>query len=175
MKTFLLSFLLIFSLSSAIAQQRTVEVYGFAGYTGVDPEEWAGTRLNDWDQFASGWYIQVFPYSNEIVSLGLEYGYSYLLFYTFPFTTTLSERNIDANRLLAMARLFPERNLIIEGGLGMYFFEDFTNLGLALAGGYRIPLAQSWSLPIKFRTNFIFDSDASIIQPGLDIGVSYGF
>lgn len=170
-----LSITFVLATSTSLLGQRSVEVYGSVGYTGVDAEEWAGTTLNDWDQFASGWYLQVFPYSNDIISLGIEYGYSYLLFYTFNDSFFNISRDVDATRLMAMARLFPDRNLIIEGGLGLYFFDGFSNVALGAGVGYRVDLPNNFSIPIKFRTNFIFDQDASIIQPGLDAGVSYSF
>jgi len=176
MKKLTLFFIVILSFSS-IYSQRSVEVYGFAGYSGVDAQEWAGTGfpLREYDQFASGYYLQVFPYANETFALGLEYGYSYLLYYNFRNTFTTVERNVDATRLLGMIRLFPERKIILEGGLGWYFFEDFSDFSIALAGGYRIDINDMFAVPIKLRTNLIFDTDASIIQPGLDVGLAYKF
>lgn len=75
---FTLSFSTLWLNASA---QRSVEAYGFVGYSGVDVEKWAGTgfTINDYDQFNSGYYLQVFPYGNELFAVGIEYGYSYIL------------------------------------------------------------------------------------------------
>ncbi len=172
----ILCFLIVLSCVPTSAQ-RSVEAYGFIGYTGVNVEDWAGTGfpLREYDQFNSGYYLQVFPYANELFSVGLEYGYSYLLYYTFFNEFTTVERNVDATRLLAMIRLFPQEKIFFEGGLGYYFFDGFSDFTVGLAAGYRFKVLESLSIPIKFRNNFIFDSAANIIQPGIDIGVAYGF
>lgn len=178
MKKFWITPILLVVLSCQLCiAQRSVEVYGFAGYSVVNEEDWAGTGfdLREYDKFSSGYYIQVFPYANDVVSIGLEYGYSYLLYYTFFNEFTTVEREVDATRLLAIARLFPDRPLFFEGGLGYYFFDGFSDFTIAVAAGYRFQVADRFSIPVKFRNNLIFDSSANIFQTGLDVGVSYSF
>ena len=171
-----LSMITVITCQVSIAQ-KSVEVYGFAGYSFVDEEQWAGTGfdIREFDKFSSGYYLQVFPYANEVVSLGLEYGYAYLFYYTFFNEFTTVERNVDATRLLAVARLFPDRAFIIEGGLGYYFFDGFSDFTIAVAAGYRFQVSDRFSIPVKFRNDLIFDSSANIFQSGIDVGVSYGF
>ena len=163
-------------LLSFIAQaQPSIEVYGFLGHTGVDEEAWAGNTLREYEKFTSGYYLQVFPYSNDLFGIGVEYGYSYLLYYAFSDGVNNIERNVDATRFLAVFRLFPKKKLFFEGGLGYYFFDGFSDFTVALAAGYQVKITDNFSIPLKFRNNLIFDTDANIFQPGLDVGVAYRF
>ncbi len=116
--------------------QRSIEVYGAVGSTIVDVEKLAGTTLADWETFASGYSIQAFFLGNEALSVGVEYGYTYLLFYTFSAGSSIFVNDIEASRAMLMTRLHPNRSIILEGGVGAYFFDGVNDFAIGIGGGY---------------------------------------
>ncbi|MEP1097638.1 MAG: hypothetical protein ABJG78_21145 [Cyclobacteriaceae bacterium] len=155
--------------------QRSLEVYGGVGSTLVDVEKLAGIPLADWETFASGYSIQAFLVGNDFVSVGAEYGYTYMLFYTAVIGSIFIENEVEATRAMLMARLHPEKSLLIEGGVGAYFFDGKTDAAIGIGAGYKFELNESLSVPIKLRTDLVFTENTLTVPLTLNAGLAYSF
>ena len=157
--------------------QRVIEVHGGIGYTSVDIEAWAGTEPNEWDQTMSQIEVQYFFSQVGELSIGVELGYQYFFWYEviIPFGTTrlFSGRSAEANHLMAVGRYEFTDKMFADLGLGMIFFEDFTDYGLSGALGYRIQVNEKLAIPVKFKAGIVLDNDANLIPLGISIGLSY--
>lgn len=155
--------------------QRSLEVYGGAGSTLVDAEKLAGIPLADWETFASGYSIQAFLVGNDFISVGAEYGYTYLLFYTAVFGSIFIENEVEASRAMLMVRLNPGESLLIEGGVGAYFFDGTTDAAIGIGAGYKFTLNENLSVPIKLRTDLVFTENTLTVPLTLNAGLAYSF
>ena len=155
--------------------QRSIEVYGGVGSTLVDVEKLAGGTLADWETFASGYSIQAFIVGNESVSVGVEYGYTYLLFYTFLVGQSFFETEVEASRAMLMSRFYLKKNILFEGGAGAYFFDGVNDLAIGIGGGYRFPITESLSIPLKLRTDIVFTENTTMFPVTVNGGLSYTF
>ena len=54
-------------------------------------------------------------------------------------------------------------------------FGEWTDYGLMASIGYRIDITENLAIPVKLRTEIIFDKDANLYPVGLSFGVSYSF
>ncbi|MEP5613764.1 MAG: hypothetical protein ABJP45_16040 [Cyclobacteriaceae bacterium] len=168
------SFLILLAPHQSEAQ-RSLEVYGAAGSTLVDAEKLAGIPLADWETFASGYSLQAFFVGSDFISVGAEYGYTYLLFYTAVFGSTFIENEVEASRAMLMVRLHPKENLFIEGAVGAYFFDGATDTTIGIGAGYKFKLNENFSVPIKLRTDLVFTENTPTVPLTLNAGLAYSF
>lgn len=166
----------VLSAPNLAAAQIKLEAHGSAGYSQVDVDKWAGSNALDWDQFSSGFHLQGWyrPPDRNRFSLGIEWGYQYLLFYQVRYGIYPLDRDVDATRVMGLLRLpSTGRAVFMDVGVGAYFFDDFTDLALTAAVGKSFGLGPKLHLPVKFRADVIFDEDATIIPFGVTVGVAY--
>ena len=172
-----LLFLLFLQYPDSTFGQRIIEVHGGIGYTSVDLEAWAGTEPNEWDQTMTQIEVQYFFSQVGDLTIGVELGYQYFFWYevVIPFGATrlFRGRSAEANHLMAMGRYELSNKLYADLGLGMIFFEDWTDIGLSGALGYRIKVNEKLTIPVKFRAGIVLDNDANLIPIGISIGLSY--
>jgi len=158
--------------------QVTLEAHAGLGYTSVNVDTWAGSSLNDWRQVAYVGYAQVFFLKSKKLSLGAEVGGQYFFWYNvaLPFgtTTILADRNVKANRVMAVVRLQGAGKLFGEAALGAHLFDGFTDGGAAAAVGYMLSGGGKVSIPIKVRADFINDPDVKMTTITATIGISFG-
>lgn len=159
-----------------MAQWR-VQANGFIGYTLVDEAGFAGSEPNSWEKTMSGFDFRGLYQITEKLAAGLEYGYTYLMWYeiTLPFaeSTIYRGRDIDATKVMVFGQYNLPKQWFSELGWGGYFFEDFTNLAVFVGIGYNIPVLENLYIPVKIRGDWILDSDASLLPLGLNAGVEY--
>jgi hypothetical protein len=141
------------------------------GFTAVDVEKWGGNGANNEEQALTAFDVRGFFLDRGGFQLGLEAGYRYLFYYEVPFGTTTLYRDVDANRVGAVARRQLNRFLAIDAGAAAYLFEDFTDMGLSGALVFKIPLGARLSAPVHLRTDVLFD-DQLIIAPAVTAGLS---
>lgn len=172
--------LIIFALN--LNAQPTVEIAGTIGASLVDEVQFAGQEPVDWNKTMSGYNLQAYLLKVGPLQIGAEVGYRYLFWYDisltqFGFSGGTTTRNVDAMHYMAMGRFNPpgNDNIFVEGGLGVYAFDGFTDLAVAIGGGYKIGLAADLYLPLKVRIDYILDSDAPVIPVGLSGGLGYSF
>lgn len=166
---------LLFIVCGKSFSQKSVEAYGAIGGTAVDVEKWAGLSPNDWGTGMSGWSLQAFLVGNDVIAGGLEYGYSYLMWYTFNDGNFNIERNVEANRIMLMGRLFPNKSFLTEFGLGLYLFDGFSDFSVAGGIGYKFNITDQLSIPIKIRVDAVLDPEAFLLPIGINGGVAYRF
>ncbi len=153
--------------------QVTLELHGVLGYNQVDVDAWAGTTAVDWNQFTSGGYAQLFFVGASVVSFGVEAGYHYLLFYQIRLTGRVRDRNVDANRVMGVARFsLGGGSVFAEAAAGAYLFDFGSDLAVAGALGTRIRVGPKVSIPLKVRADAILDSDATMIPVTVSAGLS---
>ena len=85
--------------------------------------------------------------------------------------------NYLTSRKTTVARIvhFVANHLFFEFGPGAFMFGDWTDYGIMAAFGYRIDVTENLAIPIKLRTEIIFDKDTNLYPVGLSFGVSYSF
>ena len=178
MKPILQTLIIILLFPSAVLAQKSIELTGHAGYTGVDldalveEDEIEGTFVRDWDQFASGGGIQFFFTEANNISIGGEIMYQYLYWYQVrvPFGSQPITREYDVD----LIRLTP----IARFGSGMFAFDagpeinfiDGVNLGLMLAGNIFIPITEKISIPIRARVD-VFNYIVLTAPISLNVGI----
>lgn len=170
--------LVLLALAAASAPGRaqvTLEVYGGAGVTSVDDEEWAGGTVTSSEMTWSALHVQVMGLRAGPAVLGLEVGYEYLLWYEVPYGTDYLDYDVDATNVMGVARIPFTEFIFGELHGGIYAFDGFTDPALGAAIGGRIPLSSRWSIPVRVRASMILDSSANVIPIGFQAGVSYGF
>ncbi len=156
------------------SEAQQLEAYGAVGSTLVDVEKLAGIPLADWETFASGYSVQAFLIERDNINIGVEYGYTYLLFYTAVIGTTFIETEVEASRAMAMVR-FPVNELFIEGGVGAYFFDNDTHAAIGVGAGYKFELNDNLSIPVKLRTDLTFTKNTPTVPVTLNAGLAYRF
>lgn len=174
MKKLAYTFLLIFSTMIAQAQV-SLEAYGTVGYSAMDVEKWFEQTLEDWGQVAYGGYVQGFYQINDEFSIGAEVGFLEYFWLTrpSPFSSGLQELHFSATRLMVLARYGFAENAFLEGGLGNNSFDGFSVFTAGLGVGYKIPVSDQLSIPLKLRTDFLTGEGITPIT--LSFGVSYLF
>ncbi len=157
--------------------QTAIEVYGGVGYTAVDVDAWSGTSTGaeDWDQVAFEGYVQVFTLQAGNVSLGLEAAYEYLFWYDVLYLGSTLTREVEATRILALARFDLAGPTFAELGAGAHLFDGFTDIGIAAGVGYLLPVNERISVPLKLRGDYVMDPDASLLVTRGSVGVRYSF
>jgi len=194
------SALLGLQIPKSMQGQMILEVGGGAGYSIMDVEAWTGYsknsysasygsysvggRLDDWSQLMYQGYIQFYPLNfRNRLAIGVEGGYQHYLSYDIKqkiddhsglgFTRKHEYDNYSAWRLLIVARGYLVKGLFAEVGGGMYFIRDYIEMGCEASLGYEIKLSETLYLPIKLRTDFVFDSEGNIIAPGATVGLAF--
>lgn len=158
--------------------QRSIELFGGGGVTGGDAESWSRTRLSDWSETYYDGHAQVFLVRALGARLGIEAGHSYLLWYRYNTCPgcdypSFAERDIAANRLMAVARFDSPARLFAEFAAGVHFFDGFSDIGAFAGIGYRVPLSGSLELPIKLRAGAVMDSDENLFPVALSAGLAF--
>jgi hypothetical protein len=155
--------------------QITLEVNGGIGGTVVDVDAWSWGAADDWGQFLGEVSAAVIPLHFGKVSLGAEYCYHHLFWYSYraPGYTYYIDVEIDASSLMAIVRTDITNNLFIDLGIGAFMFGDWTDFGMQAAVGYRIMLGEKLYIPVKLRTQIVLDEDANLYPVGLNFGVGY--
>ncbi|MBL6950539.1 MAG: hypothetical protein ISR57_07850 [Bacteroidales bacterium] len=175
--------------------QMIVEVSGGAGYSFMNVEAWTGynpdsyindIKLDDWSQLMYQVYLQFYPLNFfGRLAIGVEGGYQNYLSYDLKeryddgsgqgWKKRYREDRYSAWRVLILARGYIVKGFFAEVGGGMYFVRDYIEWGGEVSLGYEIKLTKNLYLPIKVRTEFIFDSDGNIIAPGATFGLAFHF
>ncbi len=172
-----LLFLLFLQYPDSTFGQQVIEIHGGIGYTSVDLEAWAGTEPNEWDQTMSQIEVQYFFSQVGDLTIGVELGYQYFFWYevVIPFGSTRLFRGrwAEANHLMAIGRYEFNDKLYADVGLGMIYFEDWTDIGLSGALGYRFRANEKLAVPVKFKAGLVLDNDANLIPLGITIGLAY--
>ena len=170
-------FLLILQFPDQTLGQRSIEVHVGIGYTSVGLEAWAGTNPIDWNQTMYQIDAQYFFSQFGNLSVRVKFGYQYFFWYEIiiPFgsTSLRRTREADANQLMAVSRYKFSDKLYADIGLGTNSFEGGTDIGLSGALGYRFQVNQELTIPVKFKTGLILDSDANLLPLGITIGFAY--
>lgn len=172
---------LITVLSGRAAAQRLLEVYGGAGYTAGNVNNWSGhSSLYDWSQTLYDYHAEALLVRAGGVHLGLEAGYEHLMWYEYNYcpgcsTPAYTSRSVSATRVMAVARVDSPARLFAEVAAGMQFFDGYSDPGVYAGIGYRVPLTAAVDLPIKVRAGLILDSDQNLIPLSLSAGLSYRF
>lgn len=152
--------------------QRSAEVHFGIGYTGVDIQGWS-YGASDWGQFMGQAYAQAFPVRFGPIALGAEFGYQHFFWYVDD--TYFYDHNVDAFYLMAQVRSAFRENFFAELGFGVYFFEEYNDPGFSAAIGYQLRINEKLSVPLKFRTGIIFDTDANLYPVGISAGLAFSF
>ena len=173
MRALTVSLGLMVAATAPTAAQVTVEAYGGLGFNGVDVAAWAGTQPYDWDETMAEVYGQVFFFEAGGVSLGAELGYSHLLWYEITYLGSYIGYDVEANRVMGVARTDFTSFVFGEVAVGYYLFDGFTDMAASAALGGHIPLSGPWTIPVKLRATTILDTDANMTPIGLSIGVAY--
>lgn len=166
---------LCLALAAPASAQVTVELHAGAGFTAVDVAAWAGGEVNDWEQTEQGGYVQVFFLDRSAFTVGVELGYSYLLWYSVPYSPGSLEYDVDANRIMGVVRREITPFIFTEASVGFYRFiyGEFTDLAVGGAVGGKIPITDALSIPVKLRATSVFDDAATMVPIGFSIGLAY--
>lgn len=174
MKKISSTFLLIFS-TLTIHAQISLEAYATVGYSAMDVEKWFEQSLEDWGQVAYGGYVQGIYDLNDQLALGAEVGHLEFFWLTRrnPFGSGVQEFHFSATRVMLLGRYKFGEYGFLEGGLGNNSFDGFSVFTAAIGAGYKIPISDQLSIPLKFRTDFLTGEGITPIT--LSFGVSYLF
>jgi len=153
-------------------RQLLFEISGGAGYTGVDIEKWGGSSARNEELGLYQGDVRVFFAERAGYQIGLEGGHRYFMYYEVPWTPSDLQYDVSATRVAAVARRPITGMLALDVALAMYMFGDFTDLGVSGALAFRIPAGRI-TLPLHVRTDVVFDQSATIIAPGVTIGVGF--
>jgi hypothetical protein len=147
------------------------------GYTVVDMDGWARNTNYDWGQFAWRGTVAGYRWMGPKVQLGVEGGTNYFFWYTYRTYSGYesSAVDVDAWHVMAMGRVYLSPRVFAEVGGGYFFFSDFSDPGVVAGLGYRIPVSERLSVPIKARAGMVLDSDANVIPLTLSGGITLDF
>ena len=155
--------------------QIAIEANATIGVTGVDIEKWAYREPPDWGLILGEASLSVYPLKFGKFSLGADFAYHHFLWYSvqpsgYSYTYDV---NVDAFSLGALVRADLGKGLFIEGGFGAYLFGEWTDWGASLAVGVKFPLGERLYVPVKFRSQIVFDVDTNLYPMGLSAGIGF--
>ena len=174
--TFILATFFLLSLSrNAAFGQITFEANAGIGATGVDIDAWTYNTANDWGLLMGLASAAVYPLKLGKISIGAEFYFHHFFWYNYiPYGYSYtSEVEINAFGPMALVRYDITDNLFVDAGAGAHIFKEFTDFGVMVSVGYKIKLGEKLYIPIKIRTERVFDEDAALYPVGLNIGIGY--
>ena len=179
---------LLLQIPKSTQGQMIVEISGGAGFSFMDPEVWTGyptntyfngKTLHDHSHLMYQGYLQFFPLNfSSRLAIGVEGGWQNYLSYELKIKENIEFKNfyederIAAWRALVVVRGYLVQRFFAEVGGGAYFFSGYTRGGCEATLGYEIKLSETFYLPVKVRSDFIFNSGSNIIVPGATVGLA---
>lgn len=165
----------IFSISAA-AIDFDITAQGGIGYSIVDipkSTDWNESYFNDWSELNFRLNAQgTWGFGN--FRAGAELGYSWLYSYdvTVPPVPYYYYGYAGAFNISALGE-YRFSHFAFQAGVGAYFFDDGTSLGIHVAGTWRFPLGNpAMAIPLGIRADFIFGR-ALIVPISIVTGFSY--
>ena len=155
--------------------QRTVELYGGAGYTSTDLSSFYGGDLNDWNQAWYGGHLVVVPFDFGALGVGVEAGWQYLAWFDYQGLSGNVLRELSAVNLMGLVRVPLSDVFFSELSAGVFMFDEFTDPAIGAAIGGRIPISPAWHIPVKVRTNLVLDEDTNFVPIALELGIGHVF
>ncbi len=151
---------------------RTFEVLGVLGRTKVDIESWGGNGSMNEELFASGIVGRYFHPSAKRYQFGVELGWIYYFYYEVDFPPFTLYRDVSATHVGPVMRFPINEKTVVDVGVNLHMFEDFTDFGLSAGLSYKVPIKPELSLPVGVRTTIVLDSDAMLLVIGGTVGLS---
>ena len=167
--------ILSIGITTKLTAQVTFEANVGIGVTAVDLQAWAYGTADDWGLFSGTASAAVFLVNPGPFSIGAEYRFHHFFWYGYYPSgySYLVDVSVDAHGLMGILRLNMVAGLFLETGFGPYFFSGWTDWGGMLAVGYNISLGEHLYIPIKLRSEVVFDSDTNLYPLRLNAGIGY--
>ncbi len=159
------------------AAQRAVELHVGGGYTIVDVQKASGQsgEVRAEEQGMYQVYGRFFFMPVGRAMLGAEAGYRYLYYYEVPYAPFgYLSRDIAPTHVAGLLKLPLAGGLAVEGGAGLFFYEEGSSLGIFGAAGYDVPIIRQVSLPIRVRMDLLIE-DPAAIPVGATVGAAFRF
>ena len=157
---------------SISAQKVEISFNARGGATIVDVAEAMGYVMEDWNTWCYGGYVQGLYSPAKYVSFGIDLGYQQLYYYEYRnYYGYFNWGNIGTFHAGPVLQL-EAFNLYGQGGVHLHIFYNGVVPGIMLAGGYKIPVTDRFTIPLGLRGDVIFGS-AVPIAATLTLGLSF--